>query len=298
MSGTSFHTLEYDHNNISTERIISRLEADWEILKGLHFRPSASYLIQDYREAFFREAYPGPIQFSTQRQKNEEHFNTRQLMVDQILQYDFFVNTLHEFSVLGGFNLTKETYNKFTLGTQRATNDHITTINEPSVGSVNGVTVSNVIILAAYYNRDEKNATRIFNGSSNYALNALPFLAAIAGATNLNDLPYCLTTINGQGAYQISQQSRALFSDPNDQRIASTYVVEKQGAVEKIAWIKNIREINIPTTGFPIMISLFSGWRMFTSCRRRPTPDWTTRRKQQNISILSGCAQEPETMPV
>ena len=181
-----FHTLEYDHNNISTERIISRMEADWEILKGLHFRPSASYLIEDYREAFFREAFPDPVQFSTQRQKYEEHLNSRQLMVDQILQYDFFINTLHEFSVLGGFNFTKETYNKFWLGTQRATNDYITTINEPSVGSVNGVTVTNVTTLgtsfeevrsASYfgqlnYNFDSKylfSSTIRYDGFSNFA---------------------------------------------------------------------------------------------------------------------------------
>jgi hypothetical protein len=64
-------------------------------------------------------------------------------------------------------------------------------------------------------------------------------LAVVTGATNLSDLPYCLTTINGQGAYQISALSRALLNEnPNDKRIASTYVLEQQGAVAKIAWIK------------------------------------------------------------
>lgn len=181
-----FHTLMYDNNDISTERIISRLEADWEIVKGLHFRPSASYLIQDYREAFFREAFPDPIQFSTQRQKNEQHINTRQLMVDQILQYDFLIGSSHDLSILGGFNYTRETINNFSLGTQRATNDYITTINEPSVGSVNGVTVSNVTDLgtsfeevrsASYfgqlnYNFDGRylfNSTIRYDGFSNFA---------------------------------------------------------------------------------------------------------------------------------
>ena len=143
-----FHTLAYDNTKISTERIVSRLEADLEILKGLHYRPSVSYLIQDYREAFFRKAFPDPIQFATQRQKREEHSNLRQLMVDQILQYDFALENLHEFSVLGGFNFTKENTNGFRLGTQRGTNDYIETINEPSVGTVNGVTVTNVTDLA------------------------------------------------------------------------------------------------------------------------------------------------------
>jgi len=181
-----FHTLEYDNHDVSTERIVSRLEADLQIVKGLHFRPSVSYLIQDYREAFFREGFPDPIQFSTQRQKREEHSNLRQLMVDQILQYDFSLRGFHELSVLGGFNFTKETVNAFRLGTQRATNDYITTIDEPSVTTVNGVTVTNVTELgtdieeirsASYfgqlnYNFDGKylfNTTIRYDGFSNFA---------------------------------------------------------------------------------------------------------------------------------
>ena len=104
---------------------------------------------------------------------------------------------------------------------------------QSNVGNVITARANSEIILASFFNRDEN------GGRSNYALNALPFLAAITGATNLADLPYCLTTINGQGAYQISALSRALLNEnPNDKRIASTYVVEQQGAVAKIAWIK------------------------------------------------------------
>src|SRR6185312_1888401 len=39
-----FHTLKYDHTDVSTERLVSRLAADLTIAKGLHFRPSVSYL--------------------------------------------------------------------------------------------------------------------------------------------------------------------------------------------------------------------------------------------------------------
>jgi hypothetical protein len=67
------------------------------------------------------------------------------------------------------------------------------------------------ILLAAFFLRDETGA--------NYGLNALPFLTAIQGALNLDSLPYAQTTVNGQGAYQISPQSRALFNSfPNDKR--------------------------------------------------------------------------------
>jgi hypothetical protein len=88
------------------------------------------------------------------------------------------------------------------------------------------------VVLSAYFSRDES------GGTSNYALNALPYLSAINGATNLDSIPYALTTVNGQGAYQISKESRALFQDnSNDKRIPSTYIIERQGTVQKIAWI-------------------------------------------------------------
>lgn len=104
---------------------------------------------------------------------------------------------------------------------------------QANLTDITTVRANSEIILSVYYNRDEE------GGESNYALNALPFLAAVTGASNLDELPYCLTTVNGQGAYQISPLSRALLnSNAADKRIASTYIVEQQGAVEKIAWIK------------------------------------------------------------
>jgi hypothetical protein len=39
-----FHTLAYDNTNISTERVVSSVDADWNIVKGLHFPPALSYL--------------------------------------------------------------------------------------------------------------------------------------------------------------------------------------------------------------------------------------------------------------
>lgn len=104
---------------------------------------------------------------------------------------------------------------------------------EPDFADITTVRGNSEIILAAYFNRDER------GGTSNYVKNALPFLDGVRGATNLDDIPYCLTSSNGQGAYQISQPSRALLDvNPNDKRIASTYVVEQRGGVDKIAWIK------------------------------------------------------------
>lgn len=139
-----FHTLAYDNTRVSTERLASRVDADWSIVKGLHFRPALSYLINDGRTLFSRKAFPDPIQFATSRLKTENVNNTRQLMIDHILQYDYTLHEDHHFMVLGGFNYTRNTGNVVDIGSQRGTNDYITTINEPTVTTVNGITVTNV----------------------------------------------------------------------------------------------------------------------------------------------------------
>jgi TonB-linked SusC/RagA family outer membrane protein len=140
-----FHTLKYDQTHVSTERFVSRVAGDWTIARGLHFRPSVSYYAQDYTYLFMRKATPADeVQPSTQRQKNENINNTRKVMTDQILQYDFNVGVDHHFSVLGGFNYTRTTGNTVSVGSQRATNDYIYTISESPTTNINGVVTSNV----------------------------------------------------------------------------------------------------------------------------------------------------------
>ncbi len=87
-------------------------------------------------------------------------------------------------------------------------------------------------ILAAFYLRDETGA--------NYGLNALPFITGIQGALNLDSLPYVQTTINGQGAYQISPKSKALFKTAADKRIPFTWITERQASGPKISWITKL----------------------------------------------------------
>jgi TonB-linked SusC/RagA family outer membrane protein len=138
-----FHTLKYDDVRVNTERIISRLGGDVTIMKGLHYRPAVSYILDDYRNTLFRKAYPGSVQLSTSRQKFQNSINTRQLMIDQIMQYDRSIDN-HNFSVLAGFNYTHKTGSIIRIGSQRATNDYVYTIEEPTTAIVNGQTVTNV----------------------------------------------------------------------------------------------------------------------------------------------------------
>lgn len=139
-----FHTLMYDDTRVSTERAVAKFDADWEIIPRLHFRPAISYVIDNDKTIFARKAFPGTIQFATARQKNENIFDTRQLMIDQILQYDFKIKQKHNFMALVGFNYTKNSSNTVQTGTQRASNDYITTIDEPFVTTINGQVVTNV----------------------------------------------------------------------------------------------------------------------------------------------------------
>lgn len=140
-----FHTLKYDDVRASTERIISRVAGDLQIAKGLSYKPAFSYLMQDYRYMLMRKATPASeIQPATQRQKNEDTNNFRQLMIDQILQYDLNLRELHSFTFLAGFNFTKSTNSIINIGSQRATNDYIYTINEPTTSVINGVVNTNV----------------------------------------------------------------------------------------------------------------------------------------------------------
>jgi len=84
-------------------------------------------------------------------------------------------------------------------------------------------------ILAAYFQRDEAGA--------NYGLNALPFLTIVQGALNLDSIPYVKASGNGQGAYQISAKSKALFTTSGDKRIPYTWITERQSSGPKISWI-------------------------------------------------------------
>lgn len=86
------------------------------------------------------------------------------------------------------------------------------------------------VLMAAYYQRDE-------TPGGNYSKNALPFLSIVQGATNLDKIPYAVSSGNGQGAYQISPLSKSLFSNAADKRIPYTWVVEMQASGPKVSWI-------------------------------------------------------------
>jgi hypothetical protein len=83
-------------------------------------------------------------------------------------------------------------------------------------------------ILAAFHLREEN--------ANTYAGNAMPTLAMVSGALNLDSIPY--GQFAGQGAYQLSPLIRALFTkNPSDKRIPFTYIVERRTTGNSYAWL-------------------------------------------------------------
>lgn len=161
-----FHTLKYDDVRVNTERYTSKVGGDWTILKGLHYRPSFSYVMEDFRYMLMRKATPASeVQPATQRQKYERYNRYRQLMIDQVLQYDMTVANDHHFSLLGGFNFTRSTFDTISIGSQRGTNDYIYTIVEPTTTVIGGVPTSNVTDFSTYLSEQR---TASFFGQFNY----------------------------------------------------------------------------------------------------------------------------------
>ncbi len=79
-----FHLLKYDDIRTSTERLVSRVAADLTIIKGLHWKPSLSYVLDDYKELTMRKSTPpDEVQPSAQRFKDDYTNASRQLMLDQ-----------------------------------------------------------------------------------------------------------------------------------------------------------------------------------------------------------------------
>ena len=161
-----FHTLYYDDLRVQTERFVTRLAADITLLPGLHLKPAVSYLLQDYTYQFQRDATPSDeAQPSTQRQKNYDNTDSRQVMADLILQYTPKLPGNHNLTMLGGFNFVRNTGRRSFLGSQRATNDYIFTINEPPTTVIGGQTVPNV---TSFGTSLSENRSASYFGQANY----------------------------------------------------------------------------------------------------------------------------------
>ena len=117
------HELYYQDITDKAYRNTYQLGLDWEIVKGLHFKPSASYYTQENICRFF-EKYN---EFNKGRKTMEKHDQRKQVMADAVFTYD---NTFkkHTINALLGMNYTQSN-NYFLQGTgSQAPTDYIPTL--------------------------------------------------------------------------------------------------------------------------------------------------------------------------
>lgn len=135
------HQLYYQDYNNNTARWIGRIALDWEIIKNLHYRPSASLNSTIVSTMNFEKFYP---EQSRPRDKYQRMSKSSQIMTDHILQYDFSIKK-HNIMALAGFNYTiNESF--WVLGqSQRSASDYINTITgDPISTTINGVVSPNM----------------------------------------------------------------------------------------------------------------------------------------------------------
>lgn len=97
---------------------------DWEILPGLHFKPSASYYMKEYIYRFF-EKYN---EFNKSRITREDHNQYRQVMADAVLTYDKKIRE-HSISAMLGMNYTVNNDYKLQGTGRNAATDYIPTLD-------------------------------------------------------------------------------------------------------------------------------------------------------------------------
>jgi hypothetical protein len=100
----------------------------------------------------------------------------------------------------------------------------------PNFKDVEGTRANAEVIMSAYYNRDETGA--------NYGLNALPCFKANDAGTNFVCFCFLINSTKWWWGDKKTFKIRQLFSGlTNDKRVPYTFIIERQGTVQKSAWI-------------------------------------------------------------
>lgn len=168
------HELYYTDKERDIYRMTYRLGADWEIIDGLSFRPSASY----YREEWIYDAFQKASPEIPARSMRREQKNDNQLMLNGLLNYNrSFAD--HNVDLLGGINYTLETHDELIGDGGNAPTDLISTINASETEQERAYSFRYNTKLLSYFGRvnyDYKakymlNASFRVDGSSSFAKN-------------------------------------------------------------------------------------------------------------------------------
>lgn len=156
------HQLYYQDNNVNTAQFIMRLSADYEVIKNLHYRPSASLNTTNFNRLYFEKFY---AQQPSQREKYMRQDESNQIMTDHVLQYNHTFDSDHNVMILGGFNFIRNRFFQVIGTSQRSATDYISTISgDPASTIINGVVSPNLSASSSF--SESKSAS--FFGQASY----------------------------------------------------------------------------------------------------------------------------------
>jgi len=143
------HELEYENFERTKNRITLRMGADWEILEGLHFKPSGSVYLYEYFFNYFEEWHD----FDKTRNMSSDHNMNRQAMFDGLLTYNKTIGSHHNIDALLGTNYTNNYFYNLSGDGKNAPTDNIFTLNASNTEDERTTSSINEDILVSYFGR-------------------------------------------------------------------------------------------------------------------------------------------------
>jgi TonB-linked SusC/RagA family outer membrane protein len=169
------HELYYEDYKEKQNRTTMRLGADWEIFKGLHFKPSASLYMVEYMYNYFERYH----EWDRNRNMAATHNYDQQYIVDGILNYDKTFGEIHNLNAMVGTNYTNFYYFDLNGTGRNAPTDYIPTLNASNTEDERVSSSISEDVLSSYFGRinydfDQKyliNLSARYDGSSRFAEN-------------------------------------------------------------------------------------------------------------------------------
>lgn len=159
------HQLYYQDDNVNNATLTMRFGADWEILRNLHYRPSASLNKINYSRLYFEKFY---AQQPNPRDKYMRQDESNQIMTDHVFQFNHTFGSNHNLMVLGGFNYNFYKFFQVIGTSQRSATDYISTISgDPASTIINGVVSPNLSASSSY--NETKSASLFGQASYDFA---------------------------------------------------------------------------------------------------------------------------------
>ena len=203
------HELYYQDITDNAYRNTFQLGLDWEIIPGLHFKPSASYYMQENIYRFF-EKYN---EFNKGRSTLETHDLRKQIMADAVLTYDKVFNKAHTLNSMIGMNYTGNN-NYYLKGTgSQAPTDYIPTLDptKPSEQRTTSKLEKDVLLgFFARFNYDYKRRYLLtvsarYDGASQFAEDhKFALFPAISGGWNMHYEDWFPTTVVSRMKLRVS----------------------------------------------------------------------------------------------